>query len=35
MEDLIAEQSKVQDHIEAAKLWELDRLVEMAMDAMR
>ncbi len=35
MEDLLTEQSKVQDQIDAANLWELDRLVEMAMDAMR
>ncbi|MGH7128404.1 MAG: ATP-binding cassette domain-containing protein, partial [Planctomycetaceae bacterium] len=35
METLLEEQSKVQDQIDAANLWELDRLVEIAMDALR
>jgi len=35
MEKLLDEQAKVQDHIDAANLWELDRKVELAMDAMR
>jgi len=35
MEDLLAEQSRIQDKIDAANLWELDRTVELAMDAMR
>jgi len=34
MEKLLAEQSKVQDLIEAHNAWELDRQVEIAMDAM-
>jgi ATP-binding cassette ChvD family protein len=35
MEKLLEEQSKVQDQIEAAGAWELDRTLEMAMDALR
>ena len=35
MEKLLDEQAKVQDKIEAANLWELDRKVELAMDALR
>ncbi|MFQ5730451.1 MAG: energy-dependent translational throttle protein EttA, partial [Planctomycetaceae bacterium] len=35
MEQLLDEQAKVQDKIDAANLWELDRKVEMAMDALR
>ncbi|MEX2288400.1 MAG: energy-dependent translational throttle protein EttA [Planctomycetaceae bacterium] len=35
MEDLLEEQAKVQDQIDAANLWELDRSLEIAMDAMR
>jgi len=35
MEDLLAEQARMQDKIDAANLWELDRTVELAMDAMR
>ncbi|MCL4140197.1 UNVERIFIED_CONTAM: hypothetical protein GTU68_019467 [Idotea baltica] len=35
MEKLVAEQGKVQDQIDAANLWELDRTLEIAMDAMR
>ena len=34
MEKLLAEQAKVQDLIEAHNAWELDRQVEIAMDAM-
>jgi sulfate-transporting ATPase len=34
MEKLLAEQGKVQDQIEAANAWELDRHIEIAMDAM-
>ncbi len=34
MEKLLAEQAKVQDQIEAANAWELDRQIEIAMDAM-
>ncbi len=34
MEKLLAEQAKVQDQIEAQNAWELDRQVEIAMDAM-
>jgi ATP-binding cassette ChvD family protein len=34
MEKLLAEQAKVQDQIEALNAWELDRQVEIAMDAM-
>jgi energy-dependent translational throttle protein EttA len=35
MDKVIAEQGRVQDAIEAANAWELDRTVEMAMDALR
>jgi ATP-binding cassette ChvD family protein len=35
MDALLAEQAKVQDAIEAASGWELDRRIEIAMDAMR
>jgi ATP-binding cassette ChvD family protein len=35
MEEVLAEQAKVQDKIDAANLWELDRELEIAMDAMR
>ena len=35
MEKLLAEQAKVQDQIDAAGAWELDRTVEIAMDALR
>ncbi|MCH8828623.1 MAG: ATP-binding cassette domain-containing protein [Planctomycetes bacterium] len=35
MEQLLQEQATVQDKIDAANLWELDRSLEMAMDAMR
>jgi sulfate-transporting ATPase len=35
MNDLIEEQAKLQDQIEAAGAWDLDRKVEMAMDALR
>ncbi len=35
MEKLLAEQAKVQDQIEALNAWELDRQVEIAMDAMQ
>jgi len=35
MEKLLEEQSAVQDKIEAANAWELDRTLEMAMDALR
>ncbi len=35
MERLIEEQTKLQDGIEAANGWELDRTLEMAMDALR
>ncbi|MEX2112588.1 MAG: ATP-binding cassette domain-containing protein, partial [Pirellulales bacterium] len=34
MDKLLAEQAKVQDQIEALNAWELDRQVEIAMDAM-
>src|SRR5690242_15311283 len=34
MEKLLAEQAKVQDQIEAHNAWELDRQIEIAMDAM-
>ncbi|MGD9721622.1 MAG: energy-dependent translational throttle protein EttA [Pirellulales bacterium] len=34
MEKLLAEQARVQDQIEALNAWELDRQVEIAMDAM-
>ena len=35
MEKVLAEQAKVQDQIEAAGAWELDRKLEIAMDALR
>jgi ATP-binding cassette ChvD family protein len=35
MEELLEEQARVQDAIEAASGWELDRTVEIAMDALR
>lgn len=35
MNALIEEQAKLQDQIDAGNLWELDRKVEMAMDALR
>ncbi len=35
MEDVLNEQARVQDQIDAANLWELDRTLELAMDAMR
>jgi ATP-binding cassette ChvD family protein len=35
METLLGEQAAVQDKIEAANAWELDRTVEIAMDALR
>src|SRR5260370_1748811 len=35
MEKLLAEQGKVQDAIDAANAWELDRTLEVAMDALR
>jgi len=35
MEKLLAEQAKVQEQIDAQNLWELDREVEIAMDALR
>src|SRR5687767_1864051 len=35
MEKLLAEQARVQDQIEAVNAWELDRQVEIAMDAMQ
>ncbi|HEV7224838.1 MAG TPA: energy-dependent translational throttle protein EttA [Pirellulales bacterium] len=35
MEKLLAEQARVQDQIEAANAWELDRQIEIAMDAMQ
>src|SRR5262249_56363813 len=35
MEKLLAEQARLQDRIEAVGGWELDRTVEMAMDALR
>jgi energy-dependent translational throttle protein EttA len=35
MEKLLAEQSRLQDQIEAANGWDLDRAVEIAMDALR
>jgi ATP-binding cassette ChvD family protein len=35
MDKLLAEQSRVQDAIEAANGWDLDRTVEIAMDALR
>src|SRR5277367_4635254 len=35
MDKLLEEQARLQDQIEAANAWELDHLVEMAMDALR
>src|SRR5437762_2827147 len=35
MEDVLEEQAKVQDKIDAGNLWELDRELDIAMDAMR
>jgi ATP-binding cassette ChvD family protein len=35
MNDLIEEQAKLQDRIDASNAWELDRKVEIAMDALR
>ncbi|MCP3973413.1 MAG: ATP-binding cassette domain-containing protein, partial [bacterium] len=35
MNDLIAEQAELQDQIDAANAWELERTVEIAMDALR
>jgi ATP-binding cassette ChvD family protein len=35
MEKLLAEQAKVQDQIDAVNAWELDRTLEIAMDALR
>jgi ATP-binding cassette ChvD family protein len=35
MEKLLEEQAKVQDQIDAANAWELDRTLEIAMDALR
>ncbi len=35
MESLIAEQAKLQDRIEACNAWDLDRKIEIAMDALR
>src|SRR5213593_1786109 len=35
MESLLEEQAKVQDRIDAANAWELDRTLEIAMDALR
>ena len=35
MEQLLAEQGRVQDQIDATNAWELDRTVEIAMDALR
>ena len=35
MEQLLAEQAKLQDRIDAANAWELDRTLEIAMDALR
>jgi ATPase subunit of ABC transporter with duplicated ATPase domains len=35
MERLLTEQGRIQDQIEAASAWELDRTVDMAMDALR
>ncbi|MFO1021480.1 MAG: energy-dependent translational throttle protein EttA [Planctomycetales bacterium] len=35
MESVLDEQARIQDKIDAANLWELDRTVELAMDAMR
>src|SRR2546430_2281812 len=35
MDKLLAEQARLQDAIDAANAWELDRTVELAMDALR
>jgi ATP-binding cassette ChvD family protein len=35
MDDVLAEQAKVQDRIDAANGWDLDRTLEIAMDALR
>src|SRR5260221_2059570 len=35
MDKVMAEQAKAQDQIEAANAWDLDRAVEIAMDALR
>src|SRR5207244_6311002 len=35
MEKLLAEQARLQDQIDAANAWDLDRTVERAMDALR
>ncbi|MGQ0636214.1 MAG: energy-dependent translational throttle protein EttA [Planctomycetaceae bacterium] len=35
MEEVLAEQARVQDRIDAGNLWELDRTLDVAMDAMR
>jgi ATP-binding cassette ChvD family protein len=35
MEALLAEQAKLQDRIDAAEAWDLDRKIEIAMDALR
>jgi energy-dependent translational throttle protein EttA len=35
MDDALAEQAKLQDKIDAANAWELDRTLEIAMDALR
>src|SRR4030095_14094525 len=35
MEKLLAEQAKVQDQMDAGHLWDLDRHLEIAMDALR
>ena len=35
MEALIAKQSRIQDHIDASNAWDLERRVEVAMDALR
>src|SRR5437773_3876736 len=35
MEELLSEQARLQDQIDAANAWDLDRTVELAMDALR
>jgi ATPase subunit of ABC transporter with duplicated ATPase domains len=35
MNDLLAEQAELQEKIDAADAWDLDRKVEIAMDALR
>src|SRR4029079_8298307 len=35
MDDVLAEQAKVQDKIDAVNGWEIDRTLEIAMDALR